>query len=93
MSYSSKNTVDCHGGFIKTTRAKNKDRVTLWVEGRDSDGRSVSGVSMDELQLDKLIRRLTNLRQSMRRTVWCRKLETCLMQDGHSGMCGDGGRS
>lgn len=38
------------------------DYVTIWIEGRDEDGPSVSGTSLNEEELEQLITRLTVLR-------------------------------
>lgn len=41
------------------------DHLTLWVEGRDQDGPSVSGTSLNIKQVDALLKRLGNLRRAM----------------------------
>lgn len=77
-------TVDSKGGeFIKTRLTG--DHVTLVVEGRDQDGLSVSGIGIDLDGIDKLIRRLTNLRVALARRL-AKPLDTSLSatQDGRT---------
>ena len=60
--------VDGDGGeFIKARLSG--DHVTLVVEGRDQDGPSVSGIGIDLPGIDKLIKRLTNLRDALARRL------------------------
>lgn len=44
------------GEFIRAKMSG--DHITIWIEGRDEDGPSVSGTSLDETTLEELITRL-----------------------------------
>lgn len=58
------NKVDTgRGQFIGTRLTKNK--VTIWIEGMDSEGAAVAGTNLTVASIDKLLRRLTNLREKL----------------------------
>lgn len=54
------------GEFVGARLTRKATLVTLWVEGRDQDGASVSGTGLTQAAVDSLITRLTNLREKMR---------------------------
>lgn len=56
------------GTFIKSRLRPDKTHVTITVEGNDEDGPSVAGIALSVDELDKLIKRLTNIRDQMRRS-------------------------
>ena len=60
------NKITTRGGEFVGSRLTG-DHVTLWIEGRDQDGASVAGTSMDIAALDLLILRLMNMRTKMQR--------------------------
>jgi len=59
------NGIDGSFACVRLTR----DHVTLAVEGRDSDGPSVAGMSLSLDGVDRLLRRLTNVRGALARRL------------------------
>lgn len=56
------------GGFLRTRLDQNEKKLTIWIEGSDSDGPSVSGIGLDQKNLEKLIKRLSNSLIELRRS-------------------------
>lgn len=63
MSKNSPTVATRNGEFVGSRLTG--DHVTLWVEGRDDAGPTVSATTLDEDQLRALIRRLNRLLDAM----------------------------
>ena len=61
------------------------DHVTLAIEGRDQDGPSVAGMSLSLDGVDRLLKRLTNVRAALARRL-AKPLDSSRSapQDGHT---------
>jgi hypothetical protein len=55
------------GGFVKVKRSCTEDQVTLWIEGRDQDGPSVSGLALDLATAERFLARFTAVVRTHRR--------------------------
>lgn len=55
-----------YGAYINARRKSDSDRVTIWIEGFKNNDPTISALALDAEALDRLIRKLTDIRRNMK---------------------------